>query len=177
MNLYIPVHRLQVVRPFNEADIVFLAKSSLLLIELLSGQKSLLAAEKVDRMEMLDSLIFDRCAQRRDVEIKALASQPGRPILIESIRVFFTNRMKKAQFMLPFGLDDSVRGELSPDPGARQPPVCAVTVFFFIEGQIHIPPLKERHDSPGQAEKELELGSEITGFQNVFNIPPHVNSL
>ena len=79
MNLYIPVHRLQVVRPFNEADIVFLAKPSLLLIELLSGQKSLLAAEKVDRMEMLDSLIFDRCAQRRDVEIKALASQPGRP--------------------------------------------------------------------------------------------------
>ena len=167
----------QIVRPFNQADIVFLTQSSLLSVELLSGQESLLSAEKVNRMKVLDPLILDRCTERRDIEIKALASQPGRPVLIKGVRVFFTYRVKKAQFVLPFGLDDPIRSQLCPDPGAGKPPVRAVTVLFFIEGKIRIPPLKKRHDGTGQAEKELELGSKITGLQNVFNVPPHVNGL
>ena len=126
---------------------------------------------------MLDPLIFNRSTQRRDIEVQALPSQPGRSVLIKSIRVFFVYRMKEAQLVFPFGFDDSIRGESCPDLCAGEPPVRVIPVFFFVERQICVPPLKKGHNGPGQAEKEIELGCEITGFQNVLNVPPHVNGL
>ena len=108
-------------------------------------------------MKVLDPLILDCCAERRDVEIKALTPEPVRPVLVEGILVFFPDCVKQGQFVLPLGPDDPIRGEPCPDLCAGQPPVCAVTVFFFIERQVHVPPLEKGHDGPCKAEKESQL--------------------
>ena len=74
INLYVLVYGLQVVRPFNEPYLVFPAQSSLLLVQLLPGKKCLFSAEKLHRMKMLDSLIFNCSTERRNIEIEALAA-------------------------------------------------------------------------------------------------------
>ena len=108
-------------------------------------------------MKVLDPLILDCCAERRDVEIKALTPEPVRPVLVEGILVFFPDRVKQGQFVLPLRPDDPICGEPCPDLCAGQPPVRAVTVFFFIERQVHVPPLEKGHDGPCKAEKESQL--------------------
>ena len=81
---------------------------------------------------MLDSLVLDRCLKGRNIEIQALASQPFRPVLIEGIRIVFSQRMEQRELMFPFGLDDAVGGQLRPNLCALQPPVCFDAVFFLI---------------------------------------------
>ena len=71
--------------------------------------------------------------------------------------MYLPHGVEEAEFMFPFGFDDAVCRQLRPDLCPRKPPVGLKTVFFLIECEIFIPPLKEWHDDLSEIPEEIEL--------------------
>ena len=87
----------------------------------------------------------------------------------------FPYSMEQRQLMLPLGLYDPIRRKLRPDLRPGKPPVRAVPVFFLIEGEVLVPPLKKGHKNLCKAEEKIKLRRKIAGLQYMVNVPPHVD--
>ena len=126
---------------------------------------------------MLNSLILDGGFQRGNVEIETLPAEPVGPVLIKCVRVALPNSLKEGELVLPLWPYRAVCRELRPDAGSFKTPVRPQTVLLLVESQVRVPPLKERHDDPGEVQEKFELGRYVAALFHVLDVPPDIDCL
>ena len=167
----------EIIRPFDEAYAVFPAAFLLGQIQFPAHFQCFLSAEEIDGLIMLDPLILHRGSDFRNVEIQALPSEPVRTVLVEGSRIALFDRAEEGELVLPLGLDDSLIGQAGTDLRALETPVCLPSVFFLVECDIRIPPLKKRHDQLTEVSEEFQLALKVALLDDVIDVPSHIDGL